>query len=709
MGGSERLYDVFQALAGVSNTAFSIADRWKQAAADAKLRSDELDLMYASGNFIQGLSGRNDYENFESDWWRERNRLYADAKKGARGSYALRGLEQMYAQHDVRQKLAIQAAAAKSAGDHANVLDENNRGRIAEMPLGGQQRFDMMQSILREQYKSGRTDHQTYAVRSLGDMTDVIYTDGLKLIDEAIADTADTEADPLSRIRQAVAGMNMDAYQFTVIDPNTGAVADRSGDVPREGIREKLLAEAGTQWNGRVTQIRSDNDNRLSVLYGQLKGLPEGSWNAAADQALALINRDMGGYRLSPEDRKKWIDAFQRIKADLSESPDKAKTTMWKNILETDMAAFIQAGIRGASGDQKGMRTMYDAFDKWLEESLEKLQREGYTGGTADMRFEFAETIGKFFPAAEKALPDQLKGALNDAKQFVEGMYGTPANPVTSTLSEKYPGMKESIAGAVVEQLRDWLFGNDLSLMPLETASAQINAIVDAQVIKELDVLRKDPETGKLGYERRGGESEEALLARAAKALENRELVWTSENGTLRYALGTAEGVAEVQGRLRDKMAAALKAEGIAPGEINMEMTESAAERDKDATPVFSARGIQYRFQSDGKTLSPQTRAAGSGEWGPYTPPPAAEPPASSVTHPDGSAKQEQAAVRREIQSVISSNRKHAAITPGGMDAVAWGHMLGRGAAFQYLEHLRKTDPDAYEEYKRRLETEGRR
>ena len=682
-------------------------------AADAKLQSDEIDLIYASGNFLQSLNGRNDFENFESDWQRERNRLFSAAARGAKNAYALRGLERVYAYNDVRQQQAVREAMAQGAGNYTRALDNNNIARIMDMPLPGQQKFDKIQEIYRRQYGVKLIDHTTYSVQSLKNMLDIIEQDGKRIIEEALAATTDAEADPLSRILRAVDGMDLDAYQLKVIDPNTGQEIDRSGDIPREEARRKLREEAGKLWNGKAKQTQADNDNQLSVLYGRLRELPEGDWNAAAGQALARINREMAGYRLSPEDRKKWIDAFSRVQKDLSESADKAKSDMWKTILDTNMNAFVQAGIRGESGDQEGIRIMYDAYDQWLETSLEKLRQAGYKGSAGDMRFEFAETLGTFFTAAEKALPPQLKGALNDAKQFVENLYGTQARPVASPLSQKYPGMRDSIAGAVVEQLRDWMFGNDLSLMTLDAASEQINAIVNAQTARELDVLRKDSETGELNFGRKGGESEEALLARVVKALENRELVWTDANGNVRYALGSAEGIAEAQSRLRERLAETLEAEGVAPGEIGMEFTESAAERDKDATPVFRAREKQYRFVSeDGKTLALETRPEG-GEWAVYTPPvrePPALPGGRSVDHPDhGATEQEQAEARREIQGLVSSNRANASIAPRGMDAVAWRHMLDRGAAFQILEHLRTSDPEAYGEYKRRVEEGARR
>jgi hypothetical protein len=141
-----------------------------------------------------------------------------------------------------------------------------------------------------------------------------------------------------------------------------------------------------------------------------------------------------------------------------------------------------------------------------------------------------------------------------------------------------------------------------------------------------------------------------------------------------------------------------------------MELTESAAERDKDATPIFSARGTQYRFQSDGKTLSLQSRAAGSDTWGKPVPvtAPKTNTTASAIAHPDGSEKQEQEAIRKEIQGIIRINKKQRVIFPGASDASTWPHMLDRGAAYQYLENLRKTKPEVYEDYKRRLEaTEG--
>ena len=710
MAGSERLWDIFQTLAGASEKALSLAARMKREAADAKLRSHEIDLIYASGNFLQSLQGRNDFENFESDWQRERDRLFTAAARGADNNYTLRGLEQMYAYHDARQRLAVQEMTAGSAGNYANAQDSNSNRRIMDLPLPGQQRYDMSQQVLERQYESNRIDHTEYYTRSLTNMLEGIRSDGLRLIDREIEATTDTEADPLGRILRAVDGMDLDAYRLMVIDPNTGQEIDRSGDIPREAEREKLQEQARIRWNGRVKQEQAENDNRLSVLYGQLKELPEGEWNAAADRAIALINRDMAGYRLSPEDRRKWIDSFGRVQRDLADSADRARKTMWQNILDTNMAAFIQAGIRGESGDQRGMRNMYDAFDRWLETSLEKLRQAGYAGSAEDMRLEFAGTVGKFFTEAAKALPEQLKGALNDAKEFVESQYVNGTKSVSSPMSRKYPGMRDSIAGAVVEQLRDWLFGNDLSLMTLDAASEQINAIVNAQVARELDVLRKDPETGKLNYGRQDRESEEALLARTVKVLENRELVWTDDTtGTLRYALGTEEGIAEAQSRLREWLAGKLEAEGIAPGEIGMEFTESVADRDKDAAPVFTARGKQYRFVSDGTELALETRSAGDA-WAPYTPPASAPAGGRSIDHPDnGSAEQEQEAARREIQGLVSSNRAHAAITPRGMDAVSWRHILDRGAAFQILERLRTSDPEAYRDYKRRVEEGAQR
>jgi hypothetical protein len=706
MGGRERLWDIFQGLAGFTDKALSFAGRMKQEAADAKLRSDEVDLIYASGNYVQSLEGRNDFENYESDWQRERDRLFAAAAKGATNNYTLRGLEKMYLYHDAQQRLAIQAATARGAGDYANALDANTRRGIMNLELRGQEKVDLLQQVLRPQYESGRISHTTYYVNSLQDIEDVIESDGERLIKEAIEATTDTEADPLSRIQRIISNMDLNAYRLQLLDPITGMESDHSRDIPRDMIREKLLKKAGTEWNGRAKQAQDANDSRLSVLYGRLKELPEGDWNTAADQALALINREMTGYRLSPEDRKKWVDSFQRVKDDLSQSAEKAKGSMWQNILDTNMAAFIQAGIRGASGDQKGMRIMYDAFDQWLVNSLEKLRQEGYKGSAADMSVEYAETIGKFFTEAEKALPDNIKGALNDAKQLVFGMYGTAANPVTSALSEKYPGMKETIAGAVVEQLRDWMFGSDLSLMTLEKAEAQVGAIVNAQVagmLGNLDVLRTDPKTGKSGYERKFGESEEELLARAAKAMENRELVWTDKDGNTRYALGTAEVIADVQARLRERLAETLRGEGVATGEIGMELTESVADRDKDATPIFSAQGKQYRFVSDGKTLSLQTRKAGSDEWEPYTPPERAVPGRRSLTHPPDSGA---AAERREIRDMIE--RQHTEITPPNeMSYPEWKEMINNGTAADYLERLRKENATAYNEYRETMRRIG--
>jgi hypothetical protein len=234
--------------------------------------------------------------------------------------------------------------------------------------------------------------------------------------------------------------------------------------------------------------------------------------------------------------------------------------------------------------------------------------------------------------------------------------------------------------------------------MSLDAASKQIQAIINAQTARELDVLRKDPETGKLNYERSGGESEEALLARTLEALENRALVWTDDTtGTLRYALGTEEGIAEAHSRLREWLAAKLKAEGIASGEIGVEFTESVADRDKDAPPVFTARGKQYRFVRDGKKLALQRRDA-EGEWAAHTPRSPAPPAPGgnrSLTHRPSSA-----AVQEEINSLVK--RKQIA-TPEGLGFREWQGMINDGTAAGYLERLRETAPDAYRFYKNRL------
>jgi hypothetical protein len=43
------------------------------------------------------------------------------------------------------------------------------------------------------------------------------------------------------------------------------------------------------------------------------------------------------------------------------------------------------------------------------------------------------------------------------------------------------------------------------------------------------------------------------------------------------------------------------------------------------------------------------------------------------------------------------------------MDPVAWQNMLEQGTAFQFLENLRKTNPEVYEDYKRRVGAGGQR
>jgi hypothetical protein len=705
MGGSERLYDVFQAMANTSNMIVGIAGQMKKEAADAKLRSDELDLLYASEQFIAGLAGRNDYANFEKDWQKQKTGLYSAAMKSAQNNYTRRALERMYASHDVRQKLAIEAATAKSAADHANVLDTTNINRITTMPLPGQQRIDMTQDIRRKQYESGRIDHNTYHIQSLQDVTNTMYSDGLKLIEDELAATGNEERDPLARIQKKIAEMPLDGYALRLVDPNTGAETDRSVDIPREGIREQLLQAAGERWNGYVKGVQNQSASTLSDIR-----LAIGSAENPADQAdlarqgLALMRGgEMAGWRLGEEDRLKYTHEFERFLKEFADDPGRAWRNMFKDTLKNNMEWFVDQTIAGAFPSLADAREMF--IDWAHKEAREKHQ---YAGSVADMEREFYDVFGEFFKSSLDRVSKQspeYAASIKLIEDYVKQEYKD-----NGPLAKKFPYQQDRNISEAVEYAYDLIVNSDFAKVTPEYLVKRTRDFLAAKRSEKLDILRVNPETGEPNFKMTGLEFNEEAIAKGLLAAQDPDAIWTDTYGRTRYATGTAEGLEELDKALRTRLAEVLDVDvhDIRQGDGVVD-----AGRDKNVPLNYFAGGKEYLFRTDdGKTYRIEELAEDgeakliAGTRGEEIREERATNRAAESRRQ--AANEEAATAHRSAAEDLAARSVDSTIYPKGMDALGW-QLMHWDEKSSYLLGLMEDDPEAFEDYKRRLEQERRR
>lgn len=592
--GRATLYDAFTAAAGFTGNVLNFAGAINQEHARSELALLQAKQRDEMQRILTSLDGRNDFANFSKvandalDAWAK-----GDTAKVS-SPYAERIKQQMLEESRLVLNQAVDAKVLKAKGEYTLVNNEQQRNLNLQSNLETQTLINENQNSYDSEYATGLVNYSTYMSNTLFNGSNAILkksTDaGMQVLQsggslsealEAI-DKIDVESIKLTALTAASATQE-------ALDSGKAERIDVTNKIDKKATQQKARKEVTAYYNTIIKDMQQRNDNALSERYLGVTYAPLGKQADLCRQAKADMMRNMGGNRLTSDDRKKWTDAFDRILNNLESSSGgtgsgrSAKVTQYEFIARNMLARFLEDTKNGA------YKNVPEAREAFIRYCVNEAYNQGYEGDVERLEPVFGKHFAEFTEKAVSVLGEPYKPVLEEAKKLVD------------TLNKRFNKDDTLFAGSIKKELAQYFYsmiedGETDNEKLVESATR----FVRSQYGEALDAIRKNPLSGKGGYIRSIGESDEKNHIKFLQSRDSTDLVYTDSAGREHWIEGTKEGVENAIQFERNYLSKLL---GTDEKNIGTDYESQYGGHDKTAVAVHKVGNDFYRFRTAGKKL----------------------------------------------------------------------------------------------------------
>ena len=592
--GQATLYDAFAAAAGFTGNVLNFADTINQEHARSELALLQAKQRDEMQKILTSLDGRNDFDNFSKvandalDAWAKGDNAKVSSP------YAERIKQQMLEESRLVLNQAVDAKMLKAKGEYILVNNEQQRNLNLQSGLETQTLINENQNSYDSEYATGLVDYGNYMSNTLFNGSNAL----LKKSTDAGRQILQSGGN-LSDAIEAINSIDIDSIKLTALTP-TGANKealdsgkaeriDVTNKIDKTAIREKARKEVTAYYNTIIKDMQQRNDSALSERYLGVTYAPLEKQADLCRQAKADMMRNMSGNRLTSDDRKKWTDAFDRILNNLessggsSGSGSSAKVTQYEFIARNMLARFLE-DIK--NGVYKNVPEAREAFERYC---VNEAYNQGYEGKKERLTPVFEGHFADFTKKAVEVLGEPYKLVFEEAEKLVD------------TLNKRHNKDDNLFAASIKAELAQYFYSM------IEDGETDKNKLVDAaqrfvlsQYGDVLDAIRKNPLSGKGGYIRSGGESDEKNHIKFLQARDSTDLVYTDSGGHEHWIEGTKEGV---ESAIQFERSYLSKLLGTDEKNIGTDYESQYGGHDKTAVAIHKVGNDFYRFRTDGKKL----------------------------------------------------------------------------------------------------------
>lgn len=573
------LADVFNSASGLATDVLNTQSKWKQQAADAKLRAQQIDLGTWQQSEINKFKGRTDFENFEQEWnddFAEKQKEYADqgGKNYYADQYTARAGQEMFNQMHASGKLVVSQLVDNGQKDYANQTDLNSIQQINKQPAS-QERFSTAGSIIERMYSEGRIDDATRAqmLQTQADGTEYDMT--VQASDAWINSNKGATQAQYEKylsgyepsLAYAAAGHGDGGY---TVSPNHKGITEKAKQAARTKLKE-------TQDQNNSTIYQNNTKIQQDVLLNPDKKT-ESQLMAEIQKGILDINATPN-LMLDEGDRRVRLDELEQLLQAKKTAPA-GGTDKFEKYANDKMIQLIHASRLGENSGQQGAASLYNVRDFFMKE----LPRIGGIYGLTDD--EIALEKDKFFNAfIDEADKIYEKDSRIGASIAWVKDYATKVSKSTGV-------GKESIQAEILMFYKDWLYDRDPSKIEPEEFQKVVRDHIGAWVLEQLDIQSLDKEGNSSFGQRKGWfgitESEHSMLARGMQNLADKKLVYTNDLGQDVTSQGVRQAVTEKLDPAARNAISSLT--GVSPADIYADWKKAEGKHDVTGTRIYSDR-----------------------------------------------------------------------------------------------------------------------
>lgn len=571
---------------GTANSVFNAYDRLMKDQVDAEFLNIRAKTQQDINVFLQDLSQRTDYDNFQTDldkFFTEKDSFY---QKNAKNNYtAEKAHELMLGMRidlqDRVQKKIIDGMRAEQLVMHENTMQINDS--IYE----GQERIDNNKIIIDKEYEDNLISPDTYNGKLKKLQADTVFAYYTQNANSYIDDAINNDMDVSYVLNKLDEKAKKDNVTFNVTSKIDGVISDET----KEDAKEKAKAAIEEQYNLRVNELQKNNANKLSEGYATVTNTEDDAKKLSlAKGYLMMIANEMKGKQLHEDDRNKYVGKFSDYINTLDKAV-KSQDLVTRNYYNNELAAqtakalfqdnqdaFISHVIDGRLSPEVAKDTLYKTMideikrgevkgvNVQTEEEAKGIISERYIQYVSDFYNKLYDKI--FQNPAFSGVKNRLKNITNDMSK----------NP------DKYDnGTARYISNAVIDFM---LTKGNVSD---EEAIKHVENAINASLINKLQNIQLDITNNK-------DKDRSNYWKSTLKTIEENDVIYGNQQGDIFYK--TEEDKKELEKvniNAKKEIAAAL---GINANELREANYIKDKTGDEIGIKEFSYNGNKYHIEA---------------------------------------------------------------------------------------------------------------
>ena len=508
---------------GTANSVFNAYDRLMEDQANAELLNIRAKTQQDINVFLQDLSQRTDYDNFQTDldkFFTEKDNFY---QKNAKNNYtAEKAHELMLGMRvdlqDRVQKKIIDGMRAEQLVMHENTMQINDS--IYE----GQERIDNNKINLDAMYNKNLISSDDYNVKLKKLQADTVYDYYTQNANFYIDEAINNDMDVSYVLNELDEKAKKDNVTFNVTSQIDGVIPDETKTAKAKA--QQVIEE---QYKLRVDELQKNNATKLSeglTTATLTKNVTE--QKNLVEEYLMKIDKEMKGIQLFDKDRNYYTDQFS-------------------NLLKVINKGLNGSGGNGGNGGNAGIETAMTLFKHSQESYIQHVIAGDISPETAKNNLYTAMVDDLFKGKAKDFQGDKKPSTKIEAQniigesyiKYVNGFYDELYNTIFN--KPQYQGTKQKIKSItndiaknpdkytrgsmqyLSDSLVDFIISNDK--VSDDEAIKFVDKAINATVVSGLQ---------KLQYDKQSKDSKrQDYFEKALNTIEENDVIYGNKDGDI--------------------------------------------------------------------------------------------------------------------------------------------------------------------------------
>ena len=509
---------------GTANSVFNAYDRLMKDQADAEFLNIRAKTQQDINVFLQDLSQRTDYDNFQKEldnFFTEKDNFY---QKNAKNNYTAEKAHELMLGMRVDLKDRVQKKIIEGMRAEQLVMHENTM-QINDSIYEGQERIDNNKIDLDAMYNKNLISSDEYNTRLKQLQANTVYDYYTQNANSYIDDAINNDMDVSYVLNKLDEKAKKDNVTFNVTSRIDGVIPDETKTAKAKA--QQVIQE---QYNLRVNELQKNNANKLSEGLTAVINTDNNTEKLnLAKEYLMMIDEEMKGKQLSNTDRDKYSKAFSNFLNDIEKELNGSGGTGGNGgnggnagiyaasvLFKNNKDSYIQQVIAGNISPETAKINLHQAM---VDDLLNGKVKEYQGNNKSSTEKEADNLIKDYYLNYENEFYDELYD-----KIFKKPSFQATKQKIKNIINDIVKNPKRYTSGSMQylsDSLVDFIISNDK--VSDEEAVKFIDKAINATVVSGLQ---------KLQYDKQSKDSKrQDYFKKALNTIEENDVIYGNKDG----------------------------------------------------------------------------------------------------------------------------------------------------------------------------------